>query len=316
MRSWKGLAVAATLAVAAAGAAADAIAAGGQSGARRDPPMPAIDQRFELWGAPRTRLLGVTLRELTPAEAKERKLPTHAGVLVETVGSKGPAEAAGMKAGDVIVRINGENVRSIAQVHRLVNETPAGQGALVTVARDGKTMDLSVTPETAPAGRANDDLRREIQRLFEDLRQRTPRGDEFGRYFDWGDPPPDQDRRREPFAVPPPRFRWPLFEWSPGASRLGIVIQGLEPQLAGYFKVKDGVLVASVTPDTPAAAAGLKAGDVITALDGKAVKTPDDLVRMVRDLPGGQEVSLSVVRSGAPLTIKLKLGASRGVWQV
>jgi serine protease Do len=80
--------------------------------------------------------------------------------------------------------------------------------------------------------------------------------------------------------------------------------------------VKGGVLVAAVTPESPAFRAGLKAGDIITAVDGQDVKTPDDLAKATRDLPDGREVSLSVVRNGSPLTIKVKLGNARGVWHV
>jgi serine protease Do len=95
-----------------------------------------------------------------------------------------------------------------------------------------------------------------------------------------------------------------------------VVVQELGPQLAEYFKVKAGVLVTTVSDDTPASRAGLKAGDVITAVDGKDVKTPDDLVQAIRNLPDGKEVMLSVIRAGQPLTIKMKLAAGRAVWHV
>ena len=82
------------------------------------------------------------------------------------------------------------------------------------------------------------------------------------------------DRRRGPgpgsrkffFDVRPPRAGGPgdFMCSSPGRGRLGVGIQELTPQLAEYFGTKDGVLVTSVEPETPAAKAGLKAGDVIT----------------------------------------------------
>jgi serine protease Do len=282
----------------------------GQSGSsnRRNPSVaPQIEQRFEIqapWGGSTTaRRLGVTLKELTSAETTARKLPSHSAVLVETVQPKGPAETAGMKAGDVVLKVNGEPVRSIAQVRRLVNETAIAQQALVTIFRDGKTMDLSVTPEEASP----------TQDLLPDNWEK--RLEEFGRQFRQGQP----QLFGEPFAVPrmpSPQFRWPLNESSPGASRLGAVIQELGPQLADYFKVKAGVLVASVTPGSPAAQAGLKAGDVMTALDGTDVKVPDDVLRAIRNLPDGREVSLAIVRNGAAMTLKVKLGTGRGVWHV
>jgi len=287
-------------------------------------------------GAPSDRRLGVTLKELTAADAKERKLPAHTGVLVETVQPKGPAEAAGIKVGDVILKINGEGARSIAQVRRLVNETAITQQALVTVFRDGKTIDVPVTPaasttqELLSPGAKKDlddvrrkfeEFRRDLPRLRDRFREQLPR-DLPRRFYFWSDPEPDpRSRPQDPFLVPRlpnPQFRWPLFESSPGASRLGIVVQELGTQLAEYFKVKDGVLVSSVTPQSPAANAGLKAGDVITGIDGKDVKAPDDLLRAIRGVPDGKEATLSVVRAGQPMTIKVKLagGGGRGVWHV
>ena len=55
---------------------------------------------------------------------------------------------------------------------------------------------------------------------------------------------------------------------------------------------------------------------MITAIDGRDVRTPDDVLKAIRDLPDGREVSLSIVRSGAPVTIKVKLANTRGVWHV
>ena len=62
-----------------------------------------------------------------------------------------------------------------------------------------------------------------------------------------------------------------------GSLRLGVAVSDLQPQLAEYFAVKDGVLVTSVTSDSTAAKAGVKAGDVITSLNGATVSSPADL---------------------------------------
>ena len=118
------------------------------------------------------------------------------------------------------------------QVRRLVNETPVGQNALVTVLRAGKTIDLSVTPE--PASPTQDLLPDELEKRLDEFRRQLPR---------------NQPRWFQGPGAPNRQFEWPLFEWTPGAGRLGVVVQDLSPQLADYFKVKGGVLVASVTPD-------------------------------------------------------------------
>ena len=64
-------------------------------------------------------------------------------------------------------------------------------------------------------------------------------------------------------------------------NRLGISVSTLSPQLAEYFGTKEGVLVSSVTDDSAAAKAGLKAGDVITSFNGTVVNDPSDVRRRV-----------------------------------
>ena len=75
------------------------------------------------------------------------------------------------------------------------------------------------------------------------------------------------------------RWRWPSAPARPG--RLGVNVQELTPELAAYFGVKDGVLVSAVQADTPAAKAGLKAGDVITS----STTRPSARLRVDRGAP-------------------------------
>src|SRR5262245_12342732 len=83
---------------------------------------------------------------------------------------------------------------------------------------------------------------------------------------------------------------------------LGVSIQKLTPDLAESMGISDthGALVAGVTPDSPAAKAGLASGDVISRWDGKAVNQPEDLSTLVAGTPVGKTVSLEVRRDGKP----------------
>ena len=91
--------------------------------------------------------------------------------------------------------------------------------------------------------------------------------------------------------------------------RLGVQIQALTPELAKSFKLADtkGVLVASVEPNSPAAAAGLQPGDVILSFDGKPVQSANELPRIVGATKPGTPVTLELWRNGAKRQVKTTL---------
>jgi len=81
---------------------------------------------------------------------------------------------------------------------------------------------------------------------------------------------------------------------------LGVSMQSLTPSLAtavGLTEAK-GVLVDEVTPDSPAAVAGLRQGDVITAYNGRSIQDGRDLALAVADTPAGERVNMSILRDG------------------
>ena len=78
----------------------------------------------------------------------------------------------------------------------------------------------------------------------------------------------------------------------------------LTKQLADYFGIANGkgALVTAVTDDGPAAKAGVKAGDVITAVDGEAVDSPGDISRVINRKKEG-DVTLTIIRNKSQQTI-------------
>jgi len=84
---------------------------------------------------------------------------------------------------------------------------------------------------------------------------------------------------------------------------IGVMIQELTPELAEEFKVKEGVLIGDVISDTPAEKAGIKRGDVVTAVDGKEVKTPTELRRQILNKKVGQKVMITLVSDGVEKNI-------------
>jgi S1-C subfamily serine protease len=90
-----------------------------------------------------------------------------------------------------------------------------------------------------------------------------------------------------------------------------MTVGDLSDQLAGYFGVKDGVLVTSVADNSAAAKAGIKAGDVVTSFNGTDVTQPSALRRQIQRLQDGDEFTVGVVRDKKALTLKGKAETTR-----
>ena len=237
--------------------------------------------------------LGVNLSELGRDDRTRLKLSDERGALVEEVQPDTPAAKAGLKADDVIVRFDGEAVRSAAQLSRLVRETPAGRPVTIEVSRGGAIQSLSATLDE---------------------------GHRFNLLGDDGDmrigvppvpplPPIPPVPPMEPFMREGmDRLRQNFFIDRPG--RLGITYQELSGQLANYFTVDVGaLLVSEVEPDSPAGKAGLKAGDIIVQVNGRPVSHGQDLREQVAKAESGSQITLGVRRDGKPLDVKVTLAA-------
>ena len=93
-------------------------------------------------------------------------------------------------------------------------------------------------------------------------------------------------------------------------AQLGVVVQAVTPALAKTFGLKDtkGALIGDVTPDSPAAQAGIKAGDVITSMNGKPVDDNNQLRNRIAMTEPGSKVALELIRDGQTKSIAVKLG--------
>lgn len=91
---------------------------------------------------------------------------------------------------------------------------------------------------------------------------------------------------------------------------IGITIQALTPELAESLNIKDkqGILVANVAEDSPAARAKLQTGDVIVSYRDKPVTNVGDFRNQVSLTPPGKKVSLELIRNGRPQTISVTIG--------
>ncbi len=218
--------------------------------------------------------LGVATEEITKENMSRYGLREVRGVGVTQVIKDSPAEKAGLKKDDVILRFDGESVTSVRKLTRLVSEASSDQTVRVGISRGGAEQELSVTlskrnMSNLLGSQIRDDVFRGIEQSFP--RIESGNGDFV---FSFG-----------------------------GNRRIGVSTQGLTKQLADYFGVKDGgLLITSVNENSPAAKAGLKAGDVITAADGEKVTSSGDLTRAINKKDDGA-VTLTVVHDHNTRTV-------------
>jgi serine protease Do len=230
--------------------------------------------------------IGVSIRDLSADDSSRAKVAEGSGVLVDDVRDGTPAARAGFRKGDVIVEFDGERVRSARQMTRLVRETPPRRQVTAVVQRDGARQTLKVAPEE----RTSVDVQRfpEIAGRVENL---EPLESVIGRLG-------DSDFN---FAFPRVNVR---------PRRLGVELAPIGDQLAAYFGVKQGVLVSSVEADSPAARAGLKAGDVITGVNGRDVATTSDLTGAVNRADPEGMLELRIMRDRKEQTLKATMPAA------
>lgn len=270
----------------------------GAPGAAAQKPETRSERRVEVTRSG-SAYLGVTLDEVSRDDVLRLKLPDERGALVKTVEADSPAAKAGLKPDDVILRFQGESVLTARELARLVRDQPVGRNVALELIRGGARQTLQATLG-------------EQERASHRWRFRFPDLGRFGLDFDHDmevELPEPPEPPEPPEAPEPPGLFGPRFSLRSEPRRLGIEYQEIGAQLARYFKLAGdrGVLVTSVDPESPASAAGVKAGDVILKLDGREVRDGGDLREAIRKAAPGGEVALAVQRDGKPLELKAKL---------
>jgi predicted metalloprotease with PDZ domain len=218
--------------------------------------------------------LGVEVQDLDTA-LKEFFDFDEDGVLVNRVVPGSAADDAGLEKGDIILGIDGRRLRSPADLVRRIRQHEPGDRVELKRFRKGGTRTVEVQLGTSP------------ERLVK-------RG------------------KTHELVLPDAMLGIPGIAPLLSGSYLGARVEGLSPDLADYFDVEPegGVLVLEVVEDSPAASAGLRAGDVIVEFDDEPVRTPRELVRMVRAQAPESTVTLAVVRRGRERTLEATLAHS------
>jgi serine protease Do len=218
--------------------------------------------------------LGVGVVELTDERVQALKLKDDQGVEVKRVEDNSPAAKAGLKINDVILEVNGKSIDGLETFLGTIGEAQPGTKINLTIWRDGAKKTLAATLDSRP--------------------------DNFF-YFSGPEPP------NPPM---PPMPAAPFGNGFPGlpadSPRVGFEGEPVNGQLADFFGVMQGVLVRSVNADTPASRAGLKAGDIVTRVNGTPVTSPREITGLVR-MSGKKEISFTVVRNKKEMTLKVEV---------
>ena len=261
--------------------------------------------------------LGVSVESVTRENMNNFNLRGEPrGVAVRDVLADSPAAKAGLQKNDVILRFDGEQVSSVQKLQRLINESAPEHSARLSISRNGSEQELSVTlgkrENFAPRALGNfnfpqgqgfnfdaDELRRRAEELSRNSDEWKKRSQE------WKQNSEEMRKGLEKFRAEGFGNNFAL-AYGAGNRRIGITTQTLTGQLADYFGVsgRDGLLITSVAENSPASKAGLRAGDIVTEVDGTRLKNAGELSRAL-NRRGEGEVSLSIVRDRKTRTIKV-----------
>jgi serine protease Do len=231
--------------------------------------------------------LGVSPENISKENMSQYGLSAPRGVGVGSVSPGSPAERAGLKKGDVILQYDGEPVTSTRKLFRLIGESAPEQSVRLTISRNGSEQQVNVTlgQRSTSAG---------------SLMPTTPDPNGYFRV----NPPnaPRAPRASRAWGSAPE-----VFAYSFGNNRrVGITTTPLTKQLADFFGVSagHGLLISSVSENSPASKAGLKAGDVITEVNGEKIEDADDFIRALNYKEEG-EVPMTIIRDKSQRTMKV-----------
>lgn len=219
---------------------------------------PVIMQLRE-YGHARRGWLGVRIQQVTPDIAEAIGLKDVQGAMVAGMNDGGPADKAGIHNGDVILKFNGQDVKEMRTLPRLVAETEIGKQVPVVLWRDHKEVAVQ-----ASTGELPDDV---------------------------------QQASASPNApAAPPRNTTTML--SGLGAKLAPITDALRDQYK-LAPDQKGVVVTDVQSDGPAAGRGLKAGDVIVEVQQEPVSTPQDVQeRLDRYRKQNRKTVLMLVQNG------------------
>nr|WP_310524130.1 Do family serine endopeptidase [Polymorphobacter sp.] len=235
-----------------------------------------VIQQLRATGTVKRGYLGVGIQPLSTDIAAGLGLPKERGEIVASIEPSGPAARAGIKQGDVIVKINNSDVTYDNTLSYVVANTPIGATVPIELIRDGQRRTINATIAQRPA-----------ESVVQARAGIKPDSDETAD----GKVPGAEATKQS----------------------LGITLQPLSPELRKQLNVADtvkGVVIAGITPSSDAAANGLQRGDIIVQINQKPTTTPAEAAAAVDAArKAGRDTVLMLVQRGTnpPRYIGIKL---------
>jgi predicted metalloprotease with PDZ domain len=231
--------------------------------------------------------LGVMLQELTPSMSKALQMGDQSGVMINEVVDDSPAAKAGLEDGDVILEFGGKTIADEKDLVKAVRAANPGDKVEVVLLRAGREKALMVEVGE-----------HEAKDMFF-----MSKGDEFHA-------PHVKHFKKDGNKVIVMTDGDEEFVWSQNRGYLGVHLDDLNEQLGEYFGAEGGkgALVTEVVADSPAAAAGLKAGDVIVGLGNQEIHSSDALHKAMQDTEPEQQMEIQYLRQGQSKSLSITLG--------
>ena len=214
------------------------------------------------------------------------------GAYVDAVTPNGPAANAGIRSGDIIVRVDAKSVLTGETSSRDDRESLPGL----------RLIELAATLEpndTIPIEFRRGKERKTVTVVTADEPNIVFRGQPGAGSFDFRYP---ADSR---MALPNGEDLFVEGPFLYGSPLAHLELAPLNPELGQYFGATTGILVISVPKDSQL---GLKGGDVVLAVDGRKPESPSHLLRILRSYEGGESFKLDVLRNHKRETVAGRLG--------
>jgi hypothetical protein len=235
--------------------------------------------------------LGVLVGDVDNDSAPKLKLKEVRGAVITLIDHDAPAAQVGLRVNDVVLELNGQPVEGAEQFGRMMHEIPAGRKINLVISRDGITQ--SITVQLADRKKMETDVWNKLGSA-NDTYAPVPGMGIFG-----GGGSSD--------APVPGGFHMPFF----GSSlKVGALVEPLTSQMAEYLGVSGGLMVKQVVNKSEAAAAGLKAFDVILKVGNDVIATTADWDRALR-ANQGKPVQVTILRDKKQQTLTLQVDSKR-----